>query len=91
MTSQLVEWYKKNKADKFELIMVTGDRSEKAMLKYMKGKKINFPALSFKDTKIGHDLGFKAYPWLTLVDEKGEKVVSGVAFKLLKEIESKLK
>ena len=91
MTSQLVKWYEKNKADNFELIMVTGDRSEKAMLGYMKKKKIKFPALKFKDVKFGKSLGFKGYPWLIMVDEKGKQVVNGVAFKELKNVEKQLK
>ena len=92
MTSQLVKWYEKNKADNFELIMVTGDRSAKAMSTYMKKKKIKFPALEFKSTKTGKSLpGFKGYPWLIMLDEKGKHVVNGVAFKELANVEKNLK
>ena len=91
MTSQLVKWHSKNKADNFELIMVSGDRTEKKMLQYMKGKKIEFPALKLKDTKIAKSLGFKGYPWMIMVDEDGKQVVNQVAFSALKNIEKQLK
>lgn len=91
MTSQLVKWYEKNKADNFEMVMVTGDRTEAKMLQYMKGKKITFPALNLKDTKIAKDLGFKGYPWIIMVDEEGKQVVNEVAFKALTNVEKQLK
>jgi uncharacterized protein YvpB len=91
MTSQLVKWYKKNKAENFELIMVTGDKSQAAMLKYMSSKKVKFPAFNFKDAKIGKALGFKGYPWVIMVDEKGKQVINAVAFNALAKVEKILK
>ena len=91
MTSQLVKWQAKNKADNFEMIMVSGDRTEAKMKQYMKGKKINFPALKLKDTKIAKSLGFKGYPWIIMVDEKGKQVVNEVAFRALANVEKQLK
>lgn len=91
MTSQLVKWYDANKADNFELVMVTGDRTEKKMLQYMDSKKIKFPALKIKDLKIAQDLGFKGYPWIVMVDEKGKQVINEVAFSAIKNIEKQLK
>ena len=91
MTAQLVKWYEKNKADNFELVMVTGDRSAKAMSAYMKKSKIKFPALEFKSTKLGKLKGFKGYPWLIMVDEKGKHLVNGVAFRELANVEKNLK
>lgn len=91
MTSQLVKWYSKNKADNFEMVMVSGDRTEAKMLQYMKGKKIKFPALKLKDVQIAKDLGFKGYPWIIMVDEDGKQVHNGVAFSALKDLEKILK
>ena len=83
-TSQLVKWYKKNKSDDFELILVSFDRNQKAMLNYLKKKSVNFPALEMKSSKIASALkGGRYIPHLTMIDENGKKIADAVARKAL--------
>lgn len=84
-TPVLVEWYKKFKPShpNFELIFVSEDRDEAAMIEYMKEMAMPWPAMRFGDLK--HDGGFKGsgiekfagtgIPDLVLVDADG-KVLS---------------
>ncbi len=77
-TPELVKFYNsKHKKGNFELIFVSGDRDEKAMLGYMKKYKMNFPAVRFNKVKAS---GIQKYsgsgiPCLVLFDKSG-KVVS---------------
>ncbi|MGB0744693.1 MAG: thioredoxin-like domain-containing protein [Opitutales bacterium] len=50
-TPSLVEWYKKNKSDAFELVLITSDNSEDAMEGYAKSADMPWPLLDFKDAK----------------------------------------
>jgi len=84
-TPILVQWYNKFKPShpNFELIFVSEDRNEAAMLDYMKEMAMPWPAVRFSDLK--HDGGFKGsgierfandgIPDLVLVDAGG-KVLS---------------
>jgi thiol-disulfide isomerase/thioredoxin len=84
-TPRLVKWYNKFKPShpSFELVFVSEDRSEAAMLAYMKEMSMPWPALRFSDLK--HDGSFKGsgiekfagdgIPDLVLVDVSG-KVLS---------------
>jgi thiol-disulfide isomerase/thioredoxin len=84
-TPRLVSWYNKFKPahPNFELIFVSEDRDEAAMLSYMKEMTMPWPAVRFSDLK--HDGGFKGsgiekfagdgIPDLVLLDAGG-KVLS---------------
>jgi len=84
-TPVLVQWYKNFKPShpNFELIFVSEDHDEAAMLDYMKEMAMPWPAVRFNDLK--HDGGFKGsgieqfagsgIPDLVLVDADG-KVLS---------------
>ena len=89
MTSQLVKWYAKNKSDKFELVLVNFDRSEKDMLKYLKSKKVNFPAMNFKDRgmKSVQSHATKFIPCISLVGEDGKTIKKDIS---IPELEKKL-
>ena len=81
-TPRLVQWYNKFKPShpNFELIFVSEDRNEAAMLDYMKEMAMPWPAVRFGDLK--HDGGFKGsgiekfagdgIPDLVLVDAAGK-------------------
>jgi nucleoredoxin len=80
-TPQLVDFYKdfKKSHPNFELIFVNDDRSEDAMLAYMKTDEMAWPAVRFSDIN-DSSLGAKKYcgpgiPCLVLTDENG-KVLS---------------
>ena len=70
-----MKWYPKVDKVGFELVMVSFDDNEKAMLKYMKKKKVNFPALKFSETKLSKKYESEYIPHMVLIDESG-KVVS---------------
>ena|GEM_PF-1240903 len=79
-TPDLVSWYnrKKSARDKFEVILVSSDRSEDDMANYMKEDKMPWPALDFsKVSKRSPITGFggKGIPDLTIIDADG-KVLS---------------
>jgi nucleoredoxin len=50
-TPELVRWYKKNKNENFELVLITSDSNEDAMEDYAKSKKMPWPQLEFKEAK----------------------------------------
>lgn len=50
-TPSLVDWYKKNKSDAFELVLITSDSNEDAMEDYAKSAKMPWPQLDFKSVK----------------------------------------
>jgi len=90
VTSQLVKWYEKNKGKNIEVVMVSYDRTEAAMKKYMKGKKVQFPAMAFKHKGLESVQSYsgKFLPCMTLVDESGKAVLKDTS---LAEVEKKLK
>ena len=50
-TPSLVNWYKENKNDNFELFLISSDRSEPAMLGYAKSKKMLWPHLELNQAR----------------------------------------
>ena len=67
---QLVEFYKKSKKENFELVLVSSDRSEKAMYAYMKSAGMTFPAVNFNDRGMARKYAGRGIPWMAMVDEK---------------------
>ena len=47
-TPTLVEWYKKNKNDNFELVLITSDSDEESMEQYAASKKMPWPQLKLR-------------------------------------------
>ena len=92
-TPQLVDFYNKNKDKNFELVFVSSDRDEKSMLKYMKSKKMSFPAVKF--SKLGKanlsQFAGRGIPFLAMVDGEGKAVVKEVAWGAINKIEKILK
>jgi nucleoredoxin len=71
----LVEFYNKNKNDKFELVLITSDRSEDAMEGYAAEKKMPWPQLKQSDApsfKEKHDHGVKGIPSVIVCNLEGE-------------------
>jgi nucleoredoxin len=63
LTLKLVDWYKKNKNDSFELILITSDRNEEAMKNYAISKSLPWPQLKFSatlDFKLAYQADHKA-------------------------------
>jgi len=50
-TPELVKWYKKNKNENFELVLITSDSNKDAMEDYAKSKRMPWPQLEFKEAK----------------------------------------
>jgi hypothetical protein len=73
----LVKWYTKNKNKNFEMVLVSADNTEPAMLKYLKGKKVNFPSMSFKnrESKLVAQHGDNLIPSFALVGEDGKAII----------------
>ncbi|MDR1496898.1 MAG: redoxin family protein [Puniceicoccales bacterium] len=78
-TPQLIDFYEKNtKNDDFEVILVSSDRTQKAMTAYMKENKMPWPGLRLtsRSTKdLQKKFGGKGIPCLVLLDEK-DKVLA---------------
>jgi nucleoredoxin len=75
-TPKLVEWYNdfKAKHPDFELVFVSGDRSQAAMEDYIKGDNMPWPAVAYDKSR---DEKFSKYsssgiPYLVLIDENGK-------------------
>ena len=87
-TPQLVQFYNDNKDADFELVFVSSDKSSKAMMSYMKSKKMSFPALDFKQARNKKIRSFsgKGIPFLAMVDAEGKAVVRDVGGKGLSKI-----
>lgn len=78
-TPNLVRWYQRNKtrSDQFDVVFVTGDKTEEDMLRYMVNDKMAWPALNFEATKnynILFSFGGNFIPRLVVVDENGKVV-----------------
>jgi|HubBroStandDraft_1064217.scaffolds.fasta_scaffold168096_2 thiol-disulfide isomerase/thioredoxin len=66
-------------ADRFEVLLLTRDKSEKDMLQYMRHTKMKWPALAFDKVAGADDLKkfYSGYgiPCLTVIDQKGAVVL----------------
>lgn len=73
-TPELVEWYKKNKSDAFELVLISSDSSEDAMEEYAESKGMPWPQLKMKETKDfkkDFDHGVRGIPSLIVCELDG--------------------
>ncbi|MEI6033066.1 MAG: thioredoxin-like domain-containing protein [Verrucomicrobiae bacterium] len=78
-TPDLVKWYKRNKskAELFELVFVSADRSAEQMAAYMVDDKMPWPALEFCSIKMGNPIvgkGGPGIPSLVVFDASGTAV-----------------
>lgn len=76
-TPTLVDWYKENKNDNFELILISSDRNEDAMESYAAKKMMPWPQLKLKDTKkfkSSHDHKVRGIPSLIVCKIDGENL-----------------
>ncbi|WP_269522839.1 thioredoxin-like domain-containing protein [Coraliomargarita parva] len=76
-TPKLVQFYDEQSAkhDNFEIIFVSSDKNEDAMLEYMVGTKMNWPALEYSRKKSSKELTKycgSGIPCLVLVDNEGK-------------------
>jgi nucleoredoxin len=77
-TPSLVEFYEKNKNEKFELVLITSDEDEDAMEGYAKQKKMPWPQLKQSKSesfKKSFDHGVRGIPAVIVCDLEG-KIVS---------------
>jgi nucleoredoxin len=75
-TPDLVKFYRRKKSDqdKFEILFVSGDRSEEAMLEYMIDDKMPWPAVAYNRLQTrhpAHDYRVGGIPALVILDETG--------------------
>lgn len=78
-TPDLVKWYNRNKsrAEMFELIFVSGDRSADQTARYMVDDKMPWPAMDFASIKMGSPIvgkGGPGIPSLVVFDAGGQPV-----------------
>jgi nucleoredoxin len=76
-TPVLVDFYKKHKNKNFEIILVSSDRSEDAMLEYAKKGKMPWPHVDYKKTRdissmLNH--GVRGIPALIVCDAEGNNL-----------------
>ena len=68
-----------NGPSRFEVLLLTKDKTEKDMLQYMRHTKMKWPALSFNKVAAAEDLKkfYSGYgiPCLTVIDQKGAVVL----------------
>ncbi len=88
-----MKWYEKNKNDDLEVVLISFDDNEKAMLKYLAGKKVNFPSLSFKDKalKAATQHADAYIPSFALIGEDGKAIIKSSDKGTLEKIEKALK
>lgn len=90
-TPTLVEFYKKHKSDKFELVLITSDRDENAMENYAAQKKMPWPQLKLKDVsgfKKEFQHGVTGIPSVIVCDLEGKNLGN---FRNLAELEKLVK
>jgi thiol-disulfide isomerase/thioredoxin len=76
-TPSLVEWYKANKNDNFELVLITSDRDEKSMEQYAADKLMPWPQLKMRkveDFKKNFQHGVSGIPSLIVCDLEGKNL-----------------
>lgn len=76
LTPKLTDFYNQQRArhDNFEIIFVSADKDERAMLQFMKGYKMPWPALKFGEHKQIASLkalAGRGYPCIAIVDARG--------------------
>lgn len=78
-TPSLVEFYKKNKNDNFELVLITSDSEEDSMEDYAVSKEMPWPQLKLKkadDFKNNFKHGVKGIPAVIVCDLEGKIVTA---------------
>jgi nucleoredoxin len=78
-TPSLVEFYKKNKNDNFELVLITSDSEEDSMEDYAVSKEMPWPQLKLKkadDFKKNFNHGVKGIPAVIVCDLEGKIVTA---------------
>ena len=80
-TPKLTEFYAKHRSDhlNFEVIFVSADKDEDAMLHYMNGYKMPWPAVKFDEREKIESLAQiagRGYPCVALVDATAGKVIA---------------
>ena len=76
-TPSLVDWYKKNKNDNFELVLITSDRDEESMEQYAAAKKMPWPQLKLRkveDFKQKFQHGVSGIPSVIVCDIDGKNL-----------------
>ncbi|MCM8525548.1 MAG: hypothetical protein NE327_03460 [Lentisphaeraceae bacterium] len=83
MTSQLVEWYNRNKRNPklAAVVHVSAERSEDKMYKYMYNTRMTFPAVRYK---LGRTNTLRKYfnnylPCISIVTPKGELIEKSIS------------
>lgn len=74
-TPTLVDWYQRNKNDNFELVLISSDRNEEAMVSYASDKNMPWPQLQFdqvKDFKQQFKHGVTGIPSLIVCELDGK-------------------
>ena len=79
-TPELVRWYRRmqSRNDQFELVFVSRDETEAAMVNYMTGDRMPWPALAFARASSSNPLSRFAgsgIPCLVVVDDSGKAVL----------------
>lgn len=82
-TPVLAEWYRKTKAahPEFELIFVSGDRSDITFADYMRKNTMPWPAVRYSDVRDPaiNQFGGKSIPWLSVVSRTGTALTKNAA------------
>ena len=93
MTSQLVEWYKKNKSDKFSIVLVGTGTTDGAWSKYVSSvKDLEFATIKFDKRDLLNTYKEKrSAKSMIMVDSEGKVVLDGKVTKLLPKVEELLK
>ena len=79
---------------RFEVLLLSKDRSEAELLKYMQTEKMNWPALAYAKVESAEDLqkfhGGKGIPWLTVIDPNGQILLQSTSDKDAAEVLDRL-
>ena len=82
-TPVLAEWYRKTKAahPEFELIFVSGDRSDITYADYMRKNAMPWPAVRYSDVRdpVVNQFAGKSIPWLSVVSRSGVALTKNAA------------
>ena len=79
-TPKLVEWYNEFKAKHpdFELVFVSSDRDQAAMEEYMKGDRMQWPAVAYDkaQSEMFRKFSSQGIPYLVLIDNEGKALTA---------------
>ena len=82
-TPVLAEWYRKTKAahPEFELIFVSGDRSDITFADYLRKNAMPWPAVRYSDVRdpVVNQFAGKSIPWLSVVTRAGVALTKNAA------------